>query len=342
MRRSIAYLVLTATMLLGVVAFTPSVEAKAPGPNGRIVFGECVVHSSECENFVASTVNPDGSSLEQLPASASFTPYARWSPDGSEIAITEPKTSTPECPGGAICPAVVVNPDTGTYHGVPWPAPGDWDVDCYPWSPDGTRLACGAADNTDPSQTGVYTIRASDGGSLTKIVAVTNVDEGIALGDFSPDGTRIVFTADPDGEVGTFVVGVDGNGLHPITPPGMLLNNSDGGSWSPTGDQIVFQARSAPDQRYSVWVVGADGSGLHQVPIPRCGGAVTDPRSAACRLPSWSPDGTKIVFSKRTPSARTTSAGIYTVNADGSGLRLVANSGLGATAPDWGSHPIAS
>jgi Tol biopolymer transport system component len=76
------------------------------------------------------------------------------------------------------------------------------------------------------------------------------------------------------------------------------------------------------------------------VPItPSCGGAFSDARSISCLDPGWSPDGTKIVFTRATKSPGTPSS-IYTVNADGSGLFQVTNA-RGDSQPDWGPHPLA-
>jgi Tol biopolymer transport system component len=309
-------------------------ENPPSGENGRIVFARAASRFSEGA-FVTYTANPDGSDERQLPAGASFQPKPRWSPDGSKIAVTEPKTATSECPNGVTCTAIVVNVDTGGFYGVPWLMPGTWDVDCFPWSPDGTRLACGALDDNGTNLSGIYTIRASDGGDPKRI---TPCNECVP-GDFSPDGRRLVFAdTDQHGNVGIFVVRLNGSGLHRVTPQGMSLNNADGGSWSPMANQIVFQARSAPDQAWTIWVVNADGSGLRQIPISACGGSTSDTDAAACRLPAWSPDGMKILFSRRAP-AQTSVAGIYEVNADGSGLVRITNNGLGDNQPDWGTHP---
>jgi Tol biopolymer transport system component len=143
--------------------------------------------------------------------------------------------------------------------------------------------------------------------------------------------------ADQNGQVGIFVVKLNGSGLHQITPAGMILNAEFGGSWSPSGNKILFEARTDANHRSSIWVVNADGSGLQQLPItPSCGGAFSDPRSISCFYPGWSPDGRKIVFTAVT--ANGTQSNIYTVNADGSGLFQVTNTGRDSQ-PDWGVHP---
>jgi Tol biopolymer transport system component len=58
----------------------------------------------------------------------------------------------------------------------------------------------------------------------------------------------------------------------------------------------------------------------------------------AISQPGWSPDGTKIVFTRI--SANGTQENVYTVNANGSGLTRVTNTR--ADQPDWGESLIAS
>lgn len=186
---------------------------------------------------------------------------------------------------------------------------------------------------TDPSRNGIYSIRSSDGGGLARITSNPGGED--IPGDYSPDGKRLVFVrSDENGPVGIFVTRLNGSGLLQITPTGMIIDGFFGGSWSPTGNTILFAARSAPDHRLAIWVVHADGSGLHQLPItPACGGAFSDPRSVSCFEPGWSPDGTKIAFTRI--SAHGTQESIYTVNADGSGLVQFTRSGENSQ-PDGG------
>ncbi|MCD6023036.1 MAG: hypothetical protein K0R20_2746 [Actinomycetia bacterium] len=66
------------------------------------------------------------------------------------------------------------------------------------WSPDGDRISCEGFGVDDPSLSGIYTIRTSDGGGLRRITS--NPDGFDAPGDFSPDGERLVFTRFVDDE----------------------------------------------------------------------------------------------------------------------------------------------
>jgi Tol biopolymer transport system component len=332
MKRWSRIFTLATTMMVFLGTGGPA-HGKAPGPNGRIVFARFVPALGHTAIY---TANPDGSHQQQLYSDGSFP---NWSPDGSQIEF-----GTGCFDGTETCAATIADLDSGTFRQLRWPDPG-LEIDCGAWSPDGQRLVCSGFGVTDPSRNGIYTIRSSDGGGLTRITSNPGgEDDG---GEFSPDGKRIVFLrVDESGNtVGVFVVKLNGSGLRQITPPGFIPpditepGDPQSLSWSPSGNKILFVSSIDPSHRLAIWVVRPDGSGLHQVPItPACGGAFSDPRSVSCFSPSWSPDGTKIVFTRI--SANGTQQNIYTVNADGSGLTRVANSG-GSQNPDWGTHPLA-
>jgi Tol biopolymer transport system component len=324
MRKLIVLGLLAGLAALAALTAMPA-DAKVPGPNGRIAFAR---FDPALGGTATYTVNPDGSQAQQL-FSRVPSEFPHWSPDGSEVSIFC-------CDDGMA--AHIVNPDTGGFRELA-PTDPELEIHCgFGWSPDGQRLACETFGVTDPTRNGVYTIRSSDGGGLTRVTSNPGGDD--IPGDYSPDGNRLVFVrSDANGPLGIFVTRLNGGGLRQITPPGMIVDASNGGgSWSPSGNRILFAARSAADYRLAIWVVNVDGSGLRQVPIkPACGGAFSDPKSTSCFYPGWSPDGRKIVFTRI--SANGTQENIYTVNADGSGLFQVTKSG-GASQGDWGSHSL--
>jgi Tol biopolymer transport system component len=330
MRRLIALVTVAGMALLGLAAATAPAQAKAPGPNGRIAFARQATPARPDQGHVTYTVNPDGTHIEQLPGLADFP---KWSPDGNEIAIGDA-----DCMFEGLCAAVIFDVDTSTPRVLPNPTPNVLiAIFCDKWSPDGTRLACGGVGDA-PGVSGVYTIRSSDGGGLTKVLSC---DECGTV-DYSPDGERLLLMGpDHHGRASLFVVNLDGSGLRRVTPAGTPVDGDNGASWSPIGDQILFGGNADADHRRGIFVINADGSDLHQVPIPGCGGPFSDARSIGCFGPGWSPDGMKIVFVR----ARTrfiSVQNIYTVNADGSGLFQVTRNraGLELTTPDWGSHPL--
>ena len=69
---------------------------------------------------------------------------------------------------------------------------------------------------------------------------------------------------------------------------------------------------------------------------PACGGSFSDGSSAGCYSPEWSPDGSRIVFTRSSSDGGTEN--IYIVNADGTGLRQVTDGGTDDKG-DWGTPP---
>jgi Tol biopolymer transport system component len=333
MRRSIAVLTGIEILLMGALSVAPQAQAQGSESNGRIVF----IRSDSRGNNLSYTTNPNGSDERLLfPGKAD---WARWSPDGRQLDVRN----------SDLLAATIVDVATGVARDLQIPDPAftctptttqdqceNTDFSCPAWSPDGSRLACSAFSGADPSRDGIYSIRSSDGGDLTLIKSCPPACAGV--GDFSPDGKRLVFiSTDENDQLRIYTIKLNGSGMTPLTPAGMDLNDEDFARWSPQGDKILFAARPAPGHRSALWVVGSDGTGLHQIPIQSCGGAFTDPTSVGCPQAGWSPDGTKIVFSRVSSKGR--QENIYTVNADGSGMFQVTHSGFLDLYPDWGTQP---
>lgn len=339
-RRRIAALVVAVTAI-ALITVGGSAQAKVSGPNGRIAFSRFDPTFGDDATY---TMNPGGSNVQPLlPSFASNSPH--WSPDGSEVAVTS-GLDIP-CPPTCTGNTVIINPDTGNYRVLAsqgFPAVGTF---CSIWSPDASHFACDGENDFDPSVNGVYTIRSSDGGGLTRITTAPGGRDDLPI-DYSPDGTQIVFgRTGPfhtcDTKSALYVVNVDGSGLRRITPWGFC---DDDGSWSPDGTKIAFEQSTVlrDGSRFvhggSLYVVHPDGSGLAKIPL------ATNSRSFGGDV-SWSPDGTKIVFILATPTGPPSGGptasfheGLATANADGSNVEQVTTSPTFDHQPDWGPHPI--
>jgi Tol biopolymer transport system component len=345
MRHLIVFATVAATGLLGLAAITGPVEAKAPGPNGRILFQRLLLDfgKNRVEVFkrYTYTANPDGSDVQPLTPNPLCSALHRgqctaeaawWSPDGSEVLVEA------DLCGLLNCAAFIVNPDTGVARTLPETDPTH-TVHCGVWSPDGSRLAC-QVDNSfegDPALNGVYTIRSSDGGGMRRITDFLSFPA-----DYSPDGKWLVIQWWDENEIAHLsVVRLDGTGLKQITPPDFSVNPGIGVSWSPDGTKILFSGSFVDSgHRGGLWTVRPNGTGMQRVPIPGCGGLASDPTSLGCLRPAWAPDGTKIIFDARGSENRE----VYTANADGSDMTQVTSSGLGLDDmdADWGPHPVST
>jgi Tol biopolymer transport system component len=296
------------------------------GPPGPIVFQRLEPGKDENEEDLYS-VQPDGRDVRLLFRGPAQRPV--WSPDGSEISLFC-------CDDGMA--AHFVDVTTGELRAIPQPDPALEAFCGGAWSPDGERLTCETFGVEDPTLNGIYAIRVSDGSDLVRITS--NPGGNDIPGDYSPDGSQLVFVRfveEGEPPIGMFVINVDGSGLRQITPPGMHLDE-DGfaGQWSPDGSKILVVGLTDADRK-AIFVVDVSGGDPVPLPIsPECGGSRDDPSSFGCYSPTWSPDGTKILFVRsKTLSASTFSESVYMVNADGSGLVQVTDGQ--DDQPRWGT-----
>ena len=275
-------------------------------PSGPIVFTRAGPSEDAAAIYAA---NVDGSKITEVFAGSAGG--ARWSPDGTAISFFC-------CDDGNA--AHILDVATGEVRYLEQPDP---TLELYcgaAWTSDSERVACEGFGVEDPSLNGIYTIRVSDGGDVTRITS--NPDSNDIAGDFSPDGTRLVFMRFEDEQpVGLFVSNADGSDPVQLPTGDLLLDDSGhAGSWSPTGDRILFVARASEELHKAIWIASADGGEPQQLPItPTCGGPF-EHGEHGCYWPRWSPDGEQIVFTR---SDDVEDAGIYVVNADGSGIQPV-------------------
>src|SRR3977135_3165657 len=93
---------------------------------------------------------------------------------------------------------------------------------------------------------------------------------------FSPDGTKLAFTADYDGNSDVYVMPVTGG------PPTRLTHHPMGDrviGWHPDGKRVLFASgRESGRQRYNqFYLVGLEGGVPEKLPVPSGGGAALSP-----------------------------------------------------------------
>jgi len=169
------------------------------------------------------------------------------------------------------------------------------------WSPDGDRLAfqsdllVGCCYSYQP----IEVINADGSGRMRLTHPPGSVEGTTHLGDWSPDGSRIAFTAEVDEALPeVFTIRPDASDRAKLTDcAGRCIVFQP--RWSPNGEQIAFAY--SIDQVAGIAIVNADGTGER---------FLTSTVDEAVSSPAWSPDGATIAFVRGSQ--------VYKVNADGS------------------------
>jgi len=145
----------------------------------------------------------------------------------------------------------------------------------------------------------LYGIERSNLAQLSKLTPDTTSASDPA---FSPDGSRIAFVSQRDGNAEIYVMNADGTGSTRITND----PQADGRpSFTPDGQALIFHsARTAGKQQ--IWVVNVDGTALTQLT-----------RDSVNSSPTVSPDGQTIAY----VSARNKDSDIWLMARDGSNQR---------------------
>ena len=95
-------------------------------------------------------------------------------------------------------------------------------------------------------------------------------------------------------------------------------------AWSPDSKTLAVFSTAGEKDQAQLWTVNADGSGLTQLTF--------DSGKSRSRNPSYSPDGTKIIF-VHLPS--TGGRDLFTMNPDGSGVTQVTRTATDESFPQW-------
>jgi len=158
---------------------------------------------------------------------------------------------------------------------------------------------------------------------------------------WSPNGKEIVFdsartdrTPNDQRHVNdVFLMKADGTGVKKLTDS---KGTSGDAAWSPAGSLIAFDAdRGDPKQFSAIYVVNASGGRIRRITRP--------PKGLSDYKPRFSPDGSRLLFSRARGTAERAPAALYTLRLDGTGLRRLTPFSLHADDSDWapdGKHIV--
>ena len=166
-----------------------------------------------------------------------------------------------------------------------------------------------------------------DGTDIQRLTSTAGYD---AEATVSPDGTKIVFTSERDGDLDIYTMDIDGKNLKRVTTE---VGYDGGAFFSPDSKQIVYRASHpktpAEIARYKdllakhlvvpttfeIWVMNADGSNKRKITNLASGSFA----------PYFTPDGRRIIFCTNyfATDPRKRNFDLALINVDGTGLERV-------------------
>ncbi|HEY7151590.1 MAG TPA: hypothetical protein VH391_07905 [Solirubrobacterales bacterium] len=303
--------------LAGILALTPGGSRAAfPGANGDIVFSRQIgpiLNASAPRPGGIFTVAPNGKDVTRVTNGEDDDPG--FSPNGKWIVFTrfEDKQGLYRIKAN------------GSHLKRLTTKRGD---DNAAFSPDGKRIVF-ARGGLMPVKRGmtpvgpdIWVMRA-DGSHEHALTSNPAPDD---FPSFSPNGKRIAFDSERNGNSDIFEMRADGSNEHALTTGGRDEHDPN---YSPNGKRITYSKLTSSNQtgqNYDVFVMDADGSHQHGL----TSGGAFEGRSA------YSPSGQKIVYVR--DSDRETN--VFVMDADGSHKRaLTEGTNVEHESPDWGPKP---
>lgn len=232
------------------------------------------------------TMAPDGSDQRRISFDPGYDAQAEFSPDGGSIAFRRGSTGDYEVwtmGAGGGSPRRLTDTPAGSNSTQPsWLPDGSGLVyrrgpnggtDVWQMAPDGSGqvpLVTEPDDQWYPSvspatgrilfaTTVTSTDRkiqdaATDGGGARTLRDLPGVYDSAPA--YSPDGRRIAFESDADGDMEIYVMDADGGGVLQLT---RNAEHDEGPSWSPDGTRLAF-TRGPDNADGDIWTMAPDGS----------------------------------------------------------------------------------
>jgi len=238
------------------------------------------------------------SASAQTPTSIVFYQDVNWSPNGKHISFTKMEM-TMEGKKRKMKSDVFFVLKDGT--GLKRVTDDKMNAFYSGWSGNGKKIVFSVSDMATKTAD-IYVIE-KDGKGLKQITRSSGRNSAPA---FSPDGKRLAFISTRDGDkMQIYIMDIDGSNQKRLTTDSKIAYYSP--QWSLDSKKITYYSEIG-DKKDQIWTMDADGG---------------NPKLLTNNIghnfyPSFTPDG-KVVFI----STRDGERGVYTVDSDGSNLKII-------------------
>jgi dipeptidyl aminopeptidase/acylaminoacyl peptidase len=266
-------------VLLGTLATLAGLRATAaPGMTLESLSGRIAYTRGQDNQWDVFLSAASGESEDRLTRTGAIEFDPRWSRDGRELlfhTIDNGKTVIWRVPFTGGTPTPVVD-GTG----------GDYWAGSPSWAPNGRCIAFSGGHPSGDGRTDLQ-VRCDDGAIRTLVASDARNESG---SDWSPDGARVAFEAEPiagdrtaTGCWGIRVVSADGTGEQILVDAAHISERHP--RWSPDGTHLAFV--TYPNRS------GLGAGTLTVLDTP--GGLTTEVAHGVAGPPAWSPDGRALV-----------------------------------------------
>lgn len=313
----------TATTFLFSAVPAPATVA---GENGRIAYRAFL--NEEQTRAALFTIRPDGSEKRRVthPIPGVLHLVPDWSPDARWIAFVRANSDWETSDLRSDWPRIFrIHPNGEGRENLSTNCTGACRINDDPaWSPNGEQIAFTRAFGDGPDEVDLMLMQANG----TNVRHITNYKRPTRYEDWSPQwapsGKRLVFhRVDKDRELSAiFTIRPDGGDLRRLTP--WKIDAGGEPDWAPNGRWILYR-----DADGIACLIHPNGDDRH---------CITDTHSGQFEWGSgsFSPDETKIIFSRR-PGVGP-GFDVFRMNLDGSGLVNVTATSAWDGTPDWGTR----
>jgi Tol biopolymer transport system component len=289
----------------------------AAGEASRTTSTSIAFESDRDGDFELYAMDSDGTDQTRLTDNSTYDGQPAPAPGGRKVAFASDRDGSNDVYAMGLKGAEETRLTTGTVRGRELLAPA--------YAPDGSKIVFVSTRQTDLGylygDPEVF-VMDSDG---TNQRSLTRDPAADASPVFSPDGEKIAFVSNRDGNNEIYAMNSDGTDLTRLT------NSAEANEYwpvfSPDGEKIAFTSLTGPEQSSTADIRVMDSDGTNQESLTES--------PAYDAQPSFSPDGEKVAFT----SDRDGDFEIYTMNPDGTDVARLTNNRATDGVPKFSARP---